>query len=693
MISNVLDRISFWSLFIVLVLLPIFFLPFVKVPVETSKGLLLVVGLTISIIFWTAARFSGGKIIFPKSWVLVSALGVTVAFLLAALFSTASRMSFFGIMFDVGTFWFMFAAFLLMLVSSVVLRDSRKAKLVLLGVVVSFGVVFIFQILRIFAPQALSLGVLGGKTDNVFGTWNALGLFAGFAAIVSLFLTELFALSKRLKWVLGTIAVLALVMAAIVNFIFVWEMIGIFALIVFIYKISLYSSEMHKEDRHKHFPIFSLVIIMVSLLFFMTGNFIGSFLPNHLGTSNIEISPSLGTTMKVTGSALRKDPVFGIGPNRFTEVWAAHKPVSINSTQFWDASFNAGSGTIPTFASTTGSLGILAWLAFIVLFVWAGVKSFSSGMKHGTGQDAIIFFIASVYLFVASFFYPTGTVLFLLAFAFTGVFVGLSAANRENGEIVISFLDDPRKSFFSILFLVLVMIITAATGFKFVERFASVPYFGSAVAAQTVPQAQSSINKALSLYANDLYFRTYAQIYLVQLNSIVAKGQNISDADKATLQSSFDQAISGANSAVAYNPSNYLNYTTLGAVYETVAPFGVTGAYDKAVEAYEKAGSLNPLNPGIKLSLARLSLTSGKSKEAKDFANQALSLKPDYIDAYIILSQAAKADGNNAAALSYAEQALGLSPNDKSLQQYVGTLKGAPAAPADTKKEDTKKAQ
>jgi hypothetical protein len=598
-------------------------------------------------------------------------------------------MSFFGIMFDVGTFWFVFAAFLLMLVSSIILRDKKRARIVLLGTILSFGVVFIFQMLRIAAPNTLALGVLGGRTDNIFGTWNALGIFAGFTAIVSLFLIEFFSLSKKLKWILGILITFSIIMIAITNFSFVWEILGVFSLIIFIYKISLYASESHKEDRNKHFPTISLVIVMISLLFFMLGQVIGGFLPNHLGTSNIEISPSLSTTMHVTKEALAKDPIFGIGPNRFTEVWAMHKPVSINTTQFWNTSFNSGSGSLPTFFSTTGSLGILAWIFFFVLLIMGGVKSFSSGIKSNSNQESIIFFISAIYLFIASFFYATGAVIFLLAFAFAGVFVGITSADREKGEIEINFLDDPRKSFFSILFLALVMIITAATGFKFIERFASVSYFGNAISATTVPVAESDINKALSLYQNDLYFRTYAQVYLVKISSIISKGQSLSDDDKATLQSSIKEAISGANSAVVYNPNNYLNLTTLGSVYETIAPFGITGAYDKAVDAYQKATILNPLNPGIELSLARVSFANGKTKEATDYANKALILKPNYADPLILLSQISKSQGDNTGAINYAEQALALFPTDQNLIQYVNALKNGSTSPANISGDNT----
>src|SRR3989344_7817487 len=188
MISNILDRISFWSLFTVIVLLPIFFLPFTKIPIETSKGLLLVVGLVVSIIFWVAARFSDGKVVLPKSLLLLSAFGILLVFFISALFSTTVKMSLFGTMFDIGTFYFILGAFLLMLVSSVILKDIKNAKVVLFGLVLSTIFLFLFQTFHIFFPDFPSLGVLGGAADNLLGSWNAFGLFIGFFAVMSLFI-------------------------------------------------------------------------------------------------------------------------------------------------------------------------------------------------------------------------------------------------------------------------------------------------------------------------------------------------------------------------------------------------------------------------------------------------------------------------------------------------------------------------
>ncbi len=687
--TNIFDRISFVSLFLVIVLLPVFFLPFTNIPIETSKGLLLVVGLTVSVICWGLARFFDGKITLPRSATLLAGGGVVLAFLLSASFMKDSEVAFFGTMFDVGTFWFIFAAFLLMFMSSIILRDPKKAKIVLFGSILSGAVLLVFQAVRLLLPDILSLGVLASKSDNLLGSWNALGIFAGFSALMSLLIVEFFPTTRVEKRLLQALAVLSMIVIAAVNFQFVWQLLGIFALIIFVYKISISLKEKNTESASNtkdNFPVFSFVIIMVTLLFFMSARFIGGILPNYLEVPNIEVNPSFNATMGVTKSVLTEHPMFGMGPNKFGAAWAMYKPININNTingnEYWGTTFNSGSGLIPTFAATTGAVGILTLLTFFILLIVAGVKSIFSSIKNGSNWETMAFFVLSLYLFVSCFFYSAGAVVFLLALAFAGIFIGLSSSLHHKGEISFSYLNDHRKSFFSILFIVIMLIAAAAVSFKYIERLVSVSYFSKAVTASDISLAESSISKALTFHQNDLYLRTYAQVYLVKLNSIVAKdATTLSDEDKATLQSSLEQAVSGAQLAINYDPTNYLNHQALGSIYQRLASVGVKDVYSKSIESYAKASALNPKNPGIKLNMASVSMADKKVKEAKEYASAAVALKPDYIDAYIILSQIAKEEGDNAAALSYAQTALSISPTNKDLIKYADSFKVSTPAP------------
>lgn len=694
--TNIFDKISFWAIFLVITLLPIFFLPFTNIPIEISKGALVVVGLVVSILFWAMGRFSDGNIVLPKSPLLVAGFGVVLALLLSALFSESSSISFFGTMFDVGTFWFMFSCFLLMLMSATVFRDSKKVSILLMGIVFSSLLVLVFQTLYLFLPQ-LGFEVLVGKTDNVIGGWNAFGFFAGLSSLMALFVIEFFEVARVIKWILSLLLFWSLAMVAVVasaNFTLVWVLIGIFSLVIFIYKASISYEDNGNGGRKIKFPIISFAVVTLAILFFMSGPDFRGSLSNQLGIASNEVSPTFKSTALIAKSVLQTNPILGIGPNRFSEAWSLYKPAQINQTQFWDVAFGSGSGLLPTIASTTGILGILSLLVFFAFFLIAGVQSIFSSMRRGVNYTLMAFFVTAFYLFVVSFFYSSGAVLILLAFAFTGVFIGFSNGENKNREISISFLDDHRKSFFGMMFLIFIMISSVVATVKYGEKFASVVYFRKALLATTVEAANSAISRAVSLYPNDLYLKTYAQVHLLKMSELSKKEEaSLSEADKTEIRTSLDQAVSGAQLAVTYNPKNYVNFQDLGSIYQSLASFGVKDANTKAVEAYTTAATLNPLNPRIKLVMASASFADGKKEEAKNYANEALTLKPDYLDALIVLIQMAQSENDNASALTYAERALALIPDNQELQKYVESLRGGnkTALPEQIKKETPKK--
>jgi tetratricopeptide (TPR) repeat protein len=696
---NIFDRISFWSLFLVIVLLPIFFLPFTSIPVELSKGLLLVVGLVSSVIFYAIARFSDGKIILPRSKVLLSALVLLVILLISTLVSSSPKVSFFGTMFDFGSYAFFLAAFLMMFMSSLILRTPKNAKTVLLGLLLSSTVLFIFQGLRFFAPGALTLGILNGKTDNLLGSWYTYGLFAGFFSVLSLFVLEFLPIMQRAKYILGSFLVLALLTVAVVNLSLIWVLVGIFALIIFIYKISFSFKPQVEGESKPPFPIVSFSVFMFSFLFLIS-NSLGAFLPSKIGLNNVDVSPSFSATSGVAKQVLAKHPVLGLGPNRFAEAWTLYKPVDINKSQFWNTSFDFGRGLFPTFFATTGALGILAWLGFLGMFLYVGLKSLLSNIKNSVNLEMSGFFLASLFLFISFFFYSAGPALFLTALAFAGIFIGLYSASKENGEMTVVFSNNPSKSFMFLCALIVVMLASAAAGFKYIERFVSVPYFRTALFASDVKVAEPAIIKALNLHQNDLYWRMDSQVNLFHFNELASSNKNptLTEQEKAALQNALARTVAAANEAVKQNPNNYLNPQMLGFVYQSVGQLGVKDAFKNAIVAYQNAATLNPLNPGIKLSLARVYFADGKVKEAEAAATEAVNLKSDYTDALVALSQIKNNQGNNneavtfaQAALSYVQSALVLSPQDQNLLQqnkdlntYINTLKNSSTPSAST---------
>lgn len=683
--SYIFDRISFWSLFAVVVLLPVFFLPFTRIPVEISKGLLLVVGLAVSVIFWVLARFSDAKVSLPRSSLLLAGLVLVLFYFASSFFSASLSASLFGTLLDVGSAWFFFVAFSIMLLSAIIFNDKDKGRMVLLGVILSATLLLVFQILHSFAPSVLSFGVLNGKTSNVLGSWNAVGFFAAFSALLALIVIEFFSTTRSLKILSQVLIVLSLLGVAAVNFSTIWILLGVFSLIIFVYKIA---TTYHKGEEAKTFPIFSFVVVTVCLLFLISGQFIGAAIPRKLGLATSEVGPSMEGTLMVAKEVIKNDPILGLGPNRYMEAWALYKPQAVNTTVFWGIAFGNGFGALPTFLATGGILGILVWLLFLLTYLFAGYKVFFHKRKE-INWDLAAFFILSLFLFMASFFYFTGLVILLLAFVFTGIFIGNYAGTNPKGDFSVSFLDDTRKSFAFIFILLFIIIGSAALSFKYGERFAAYVYFSHALAATATEEAEASIRKAVALSQNDVYLRAYAQVYLVKLNALAAKGSALSETEKSELQTNFNQALSGAQAARQYDPKSYLNHRAVGLVYQNVATLGVKDASSRAIEAYSEASKLNPLNPGLKLLLAQVALTDGKTAQAKDYATEALTLKPNYVSALIVLSQIARREGDRQRAITYATQALALVPDNADIAQYVDSLKrGENPTPPDNPEEE-----
>jgi tetratricopeptide (TPR) repeat protein len=193
----------------------------------------------------------------------------------------------------------------------------------------------------------------------------------------------------------------------------------------------------------------------------------------------------------------------------------------------------------------------------------------------------------------------------------------------------------------------------------------------------------------LVLNQNDLYWRTFSIIQLTKFGNLLSESQNPSEEVKANIQNAFTNAEQGALAAVNLNKQNTANFQALGLVYETAAPFSGEEMYKSAQNAYQAASALNPTNPGLKLDLARVALKNKDAKAAKTYADQALALKSDYIDAFLVHSQISLSENNRSQAISYAEQALALAPANTELQKYVTSLRsgGTPASTPESTEE------
>ncbi|MDO8573011.1 MAG: tetratricopeptide repeat protein [bacterium] len=676
------DKSVFSMLLALVVLLPIFFIP--QSILEVSKSVLISTFVMGCFFLWLIGRMKDGRFVFPKSLLLLSGLMLPLVFFVSSIFSEVPRASFFGLGYETGTFSTIFILFLFMFLVSIFFQQQTRIFYLYLAFLVSFAIVFLYQIgiisfaLLSWLPEKF----LSAVPANLIGKWTDLATFSGLILIVSLSAFEIIALRKTLKIFLSVIMALALTVLIIINFSLLWIIIGLFSLVISVYMLS-FSLGNGKEGTSltlRKFPIASLGILLLSLICVL-----GSGMVNDVRSRTIPINipteiirPSWQGTFEVGKSALREDPIFGIGPNRFLNTWLSYKPSEVNQSTLWDVDFDSGIGLIPTFAITTGAIGIIAWLLFLGLFLYCGFTAILS-VAVGKISHYLLFssFLGALYLWIVSLFYVPNIVIFSLAFLMTGVFIAVLTEAGIGKNYNFSFLKDPRVGFISVLTLILFIVGTVAGGYFLFQKFLSVVSFQKGLIASQrgdIEKTLESISRAITLSEYDVYYRNLSAANIVHLKGILSQEGVSQDTIKTQFQSESRYVIANALRARDLDPTNYQNWVALGNAYETLAPFGVEGAHEEAKKAYDKAITLNPKSPALLLARARIDLDKNK-EESKKYIAQALALKSDYTDAIFVLSQIQADEGNLKSAIASTEVASVISPNSIGVFFQLGFLR------------------
>lgn len=684
-----LEALPFGLLVSLVFFLPVFFLSVSGISLDVGKSVFAVILIVATTALWLVGRMVDGKIVVPKTLLVLFAALLPLEYLVSAIVSKVPAMSLFGQGFEVGTFAFTFVMFLLLFLASILVNSRDKVFTVYVAAMASFLVVAIYQGIRLFAgADVLTLGgTFSGVIANTVGKWNDLGAFFGMIAILSMITLETLPLKGFVKHLTYLSLAVSVFFLAVVNFSFAWIALAVISLMVFVFAIYLNKSENPAGDQEApslipktKVPVIALAVLLISLFYVFSGDKIGGFLPTKFNASQVEVRPSWSATYDIVKGSLSQNLLLGSGPNRFSSEWALHRPAVLNETIFWATDFNAGIGLIPSFAVTTGLLGVLAWVLFLGFFLFRGIKSILMFDMGRMAQYSILSsFLLSVYLWLFAMFYVPNVVIYTLAFLMTGVFIATLINEGIVKTYQISLLGSPKIGFVSVLALISLTIASAALGYVFVEKAVSSINFQKTIQALNTDgdfdKAEVGLLKAVQFSENDLYYRSLSQVYLVKLNNLFQK-QNLTEAEaKSQFQAILGNAIENARKARDYDATNYTNWMNLASVYESVVQLGVTGAYDEAKKAYVQAATLNPQSPLVYLTLARLEVANKDNKAARENLNKALSLKSNYTDALFFLSQLEAGEGNIAEAISRADQASLLSPNDVGLFFQLGLLK------------------
>lgn len=632
--GKTLELLEKYVLYATVFLVPLTILPIFPNPFSIPKTMILVFGVALAILLKAIQTLVKGSLEISTSSFDLPVVLIGAAYVVSAFLRTPNRMEAF---FSPGTATVVLAAVLLyLLINQLKEVDKKNLKLVVFLSGVAFSLVSLLAASGILGkiPQ-LPLYMQNSSFNLLGGTLPAI-LFLG--ALLPLGLTIIFSEKEA------------------VNKMFLGVSIGVVAL-----------------------------GLLVSVFRALPGK---------------ETTPSLvsfGTGWIIAVDTLKESPFFGAGPANYLSAFNRFRPLSYNQTDLWALRFTSARSFYLTLLTETGLLG-MAGLILLLLAVYRKVRqNIQSDLTKLKDKD-----LPLVVLLVLLMLFPATTSLIVLMFVFLSLSVkahktvlNLTAAQPLIGTESLN-LKAKYTSRFPALILALPFIIAIVVFFFYSSNVlgAEIKFKKSLDAlianqgTETYTLMGEAINKNPLV---DRYHASYSQISFALANSI-AQNEDITDQDRNTIAQLIQQSINEAKSTVALNPQRSGNWGLLAATYRAIMPFA-QGSDAFAVQTYNQAIALDPINPDLRISLGGIFYALGIYDDAIRTFELATFAKTDHANAHYNLAAAYREKGDIERAIS--EMSIVLSLVDRDSADYeaaraeLENLEARRAAPVEAAEGET----
>ena len=688
------DRVLKIAIGLVVFLTPLFYL-FSSNTIEVSKGLLLSTLALIILLCWVGKIISTGTVQYRKTWLVWPAVAVGVIVFISAFFSPSFWTSFLG---DIGRTSFSVVSILSYLIIFIVALENLNKKEALWGVLAMAGSVALVTLLSIL--QFLEAFILPGSftNNNLFtpvGSIFALALVAAFTIPIVM---ELFIASRRMpiKVALGIIGLLQIFVVMIINFRTVWITLAISLLLylaLISFKEGFFSSDWKKQSR----ITIPLIILVIAVLFSLLPGIPGPRLVNM----PTEVSPSYGASIDVLKGAWSENALLGSGPEAFVYSYSMYKSPELNQTDFWGVNFNGANAEIITWLVNLGILGALAWLAFVLGFIFLAFKV----LKSSENPFLQVGILGSwVFILVSKFFYQTPLSLEVFFWLLPALY--LVRAGNALEPFKLRWYEFKARSLVTLVaFILSIVILIGSIGglYLVAQQWVAEASYAAAFTNDGTPETRDALIQdmvsAVNLNPREArYHRAFSQVLIAKVNDIAATvnarepaQRQATEEETIQIQNLTIQALNTLQQAQRLDPDNVGLLIDIAESYRIMNSY-VGGANDLAVMTYERAVELEPINPFLKTQLAQLYLVQEDFflnrqvrdteliTKAKEQLDMAMSLNPNYSNARYFMGFIQDRQGDRAGALENFKIVAGLNPEDQVIQVIVTNLQaGLPA--------------
>ena len=436
-----LDKLNKISLYLLLFLLPLFFLPLTQSVLDYPKQTLLLFLVFLSLIGWLGKQFIQRKIIIRESKLLYLALTlVLLLFCLSNIFSLWSRASFWGWPLSISDSFLTFLSLVLLTLLFInTFQTEREIFSALLILLISGALVGIFLLLQLYGIFVLPFAASQIFSFNTIGIVNQAVLFLAILLPISLVLA--FRIRKPIFWL---ILLILLGSVILVDFKNAWIVLLFGFLTLTIFGLTGFQGKIRTG-----LTIFLMVLLVSSIFFIFFPLRSVGFPPLPL-----QVSPGIVAEMDILrgvyGGGI-KNILLGTGPGTFIFDYSRYHSPLLNSTIFWGTRFSSGSSEFLDWFITKGFLTGMALLFFVCLIIYLGFRGL---IKAETPLGIRLGFLASaVALIVAGFLSSFNLSLW---FIFWIIMAGLFFYNSKTREIDLG--SQFRRVAFSAIILVTIIV-------------------------------------------------------------------------------------------------------------------------------------------------------------------------------------------------------------------------------------------
>jgi len=686
------DNISEWlqvlagNVFVLVFgLLPIFFIPNNFTSLGFTKTYFVAIGIFIVLFLYSLSVLRKGIIKFSIPLALASFWTFFLIALASGMLSGDRLDSILGNFLEVQTVGFLLLFGIVITISTIL--SDKKPILSRLFIFVSFSSVILLtaQVLRVFfGPDFLSFGLFTNETNSYIGSFNDLALFSALVTIVSLLVLQNINLKLWGKVLAAYALATSLLLLAIINFFTVWVAVGVFSLLMLLYvlaKDTWLSTD--KEDRERKVVSGFLLIVVsavvvVSFAFVIAGNYLGTSINNFTGISYLEVRPSHGATLDIIKETYSNNILLGVGPNRFEDAWRMYKNPIINQTDFWGTDFSAGSGLMSTLFVTTGLAGGILFIIFLLSFLHTGYRTLFSGKLDKDWQTVgVISFAAATFLWLMSIFYLPGAVIMLFTALFTGLTLAVYNLTSTRKTIDLDVTKSRQYGFVLITAVLLVIVGGSVSIFNLSKQYLAQANYANTVRAfaqgNSLFEIDVMLEKSETLFAQDTFPAERARLRLFELNRLNSLPEPTAE-DEQSFQLALVEGITLAEKAISLDYTNPYNHILLASFYGQLNSTAATEIQTRMDNSLARARALDPLNPSYLVLFAQFSAQHGNFSKAREYLQEALSLKVNYTDALFLLSQIDIREGNTESAIAVTQEIISIEPFNPTRYFQLGVL-------------------